>query len=142
MEQNFDGRVAIVTVAASGIGYTVAHHFASRGARVVGVDLSDSVAALMAELPGPGHHGIARDLTAPEAATDVIAEAVRVTGTPHIPVNSAGIALLDSAVDVPAALWQATMDVNLTASFYMAQAAGRQVRPARGSGVPHCLPGK
>lgn len=125
MEQEFKGRVAIVTGAASGIGYTVAQHFAARGARVVGVDLSDRVGALMAELPGEGHHGIARDLTAPEAAGEVVDEAVRVAGVPHILVNSAGIALLDAAVDVPASRWQATLDVNLSASFYMAQAVGR-----------------
>src|SRR5215207_770991 len=94
-EQDFEGRVAVVTGAASGIGHTVAHHFASRGGTVVGVDLSDRVYALMEELPGKGHHGIARDLTAPEAAGDVIAETVRVAGTPHILVNSAGVALLD-----------------------------------------------
>ena len=125
MEQSFDGRTAIVTGAASGIGYTVAHHFASRGARVVGVDLSASVCGLMAELPGAEHYGIIKDLTAPEAAAEVVSEAIRVAGTPHILVNSAGIALLDPAVDVPASRWQATMDVNLSASFYMAQAAGR-----------------
>lgn len=130
MEQNFEGRTAVVTGAASGIGYTVAHHLASRGARVVGVDVSDRVGALMTELPGTGHHGIARDLTAPEAATAVIAEAVRVAGTPHILVNSAGIALLDSAMDVPATRWQATLDINLSASFYMAQAAGRVMTEA------------
>ncbi|MGO4585062.1 SDR family oxidoreductase [Arthrobacter sp. 2RAF6] len=64
-------------------------------------------------------------LGGPEAAGEVTAEAVRVAGTPHILVNSAGIALLDPAIDVPAARWQATIDINLSASFYMAQAAGR-----------------
>ncbi len=125
MEQQFEGKIAIITGAASGIGYTVAHHLASRGARVIGVDLSDSVGALMAELPGKGHHGIARNLTAPEAAGEIVEETIRVAGVPHILVNSAGVALLDAAVDVPAARWQATIDINLSASFYMAQAAGR-----------------
>jgi len=130
MEHKFEARTAIVTGAASGIGYTVAHHFASQGARIVGIDLSDRVSDLMAELPGSGHHGIARDLTAPEAATEVVSEAVQVAGTPHILVNSAGIALLDPAVDVTAARWRATIDVNLSASFYMAQAAGRLMTEA------------
>lgn len=130
MEQNFEGRTAVVTGAASGIGYTVAHHLALRGARVVGVDVSDRVGALMTALPGKGHHGIVRDLTAPEAATEVITETVRVAGAPHILVNSAGIALLDSALDVPASRWQATLDINLSATFYMAQAAGRVMTEA------------
>jgi 2-deoxy-D-gluconate 3-dehydrogenase len=130
MEQQFDGKIAIVTGAASGIGYTVAHHLASRGAQVIGVDLSDRVGALMAEFPGKGHHGITRNLTDPEAASEIVEETIRVAGTPHILVNSAGVALLDPAVDVPAARWQATIDINLSASFYMAQAAGRAMTEA------------
>jgi 2-deoxy-D-gluconate 3-dehydrogenase len=125
-ENQTPGRhVAVITGAASGIGYEVATYFATRGARVVGVDLSDAVVELMSALPGDGHLGIARDLTDPAAAQQVISEAIAFAGTPTILVNSAGVALLDKAVDVPAGRWQATLDVNLSASFYMAQAAGR-----------------
>jgi NAD(P)-dependent dehydrogenase (short-subunit alcohol dehydrogenase family) len=125
MEQTFDGAVAVITGAASGIGLAVATHFAERGARVVGVDLSDKVGELMAGLPGAGHHGIVKNLTVPTDAGEAIAEVARVVGTPTILVNSAGIALLDAAVDVPAERWQATLDINLSGTFYMAQAAGR-----------------
>jgi len=117
--------IAIITGAASGIGYEVASYFAARGSRVIGVDLSDAVVDLMSALPGDGHLGIVRDLTEPAAAQAVIIEAIEFAGTPTILVNSAGIALLDKAVDVPPNRWQATLDVNLSASFYMAQAAGR-----------------
>lgn len=130
MEPSFSGKTAVVTGAASGIGYTVAQHFAERGARVVGVDLADSVTGLMADLPGSGHHGIVKDLTAPTAAAEVFEEVVGTAGTPHILVNSAGIALLDPATDVPAERWKATLDVNLSASFCMAQAAGRMMLEA------------
>ncbi|WP_138443919.1 GolD/DthD family dehydrogenase [Sinomonas susongensis] len=121
----FAERIAVVTGAASGIGRTVAHHFAERGARVVGVDLMDQVEEVMAELPGSGHRGIRKDLTSPDAASQVMQVVQEEAGTPHILVNSAGIALLDPATEVPAERWQATIDVNLSASFYMAQAAGR-----------------
>jgi NAD(P)-dependent dehydrogenase (short-subunit alcohol dehydrogenase family) len=43
MEQTFAGKIAVVTGAASGIGYTVAHHLAERGARIVGIDLNERV---------------------------------------------------------------------------------------------------
>lgn len=122
---SFVGKTAVVTGAASGIGHTVARHFAERGAHVVGVDVAEPVIGLMAELPGSGHYGIVKDLTAPTAAAEVFEEVVDKAGRPHILVNSAGIALLDPAVDVPAERWKATLDVNLSASFFMAQAAGR-----------------
>jgi 2-deoxy-D-gluconate 3-dehydrogenase len=124
-ERSFEGRVVLVSGAASGIGHTVARYFAERGARIVGVDLNPQVVELVAELPGGTHHGIASDLTVADVAADVVGEAVRLAGGVDILVNSAGIALLDAAVDVPADRWQATLDVNLTASFFLAQAAGR-----------------
>jgi len=129
--QSFDGRVVLVTGAASGIGYTVARYFADRGARVVGVDLDARVLDLMAELPGAGHHGIASDLTVEGAPRAVVDETVRLAGGVDILVNSAGIALLDAAVDVPFDRWQATLDVNVSASFFLAQAAGRVMIGAR-----------
>lgn len=130
MEHTFEGRIAVITGAASGIGATVAEHLAGRGARIVGVDLNEAVSSVLAELPGEGHHGIVANLTDPTAATRVIDEAVEVVGTPHILVNSAGVALLDPAVDVPAERWQLTLDVNLSGTFYMAQAAGRAMLAA------------
>jgi len=125
MDHTFEGKTAVITGAASGIGRTVAEHFAARGARIVGVDLNETVGSVLTELPGEGHHGIVADLTDPDSASRVIDEAVRATGTPHILVNSAGVALLDPALDVPAKRWQLTMDINLSGTFYMAQAAGK-----------------
>lgn len=125
MEQSFSGKIAVVTGAASGIGYTAAHHLAERGARIVGVDLNERVSELITELPGTGHYGIVKNLTDPAAAGEAISETVDAVGVPHILINSAGLALLDPAVDVPAERWQLTLDVNLSGTFYMAQAAGR-----------------
>ena len=97
---------------------------------MIGVDLSDAVVELMSALPGEGHLGIERDLTEPAAAQDVVAETMEFAGTPTILVNSAGVALLDKAVDVSPNRWQTTLDVNLSASFYMAQAVGRAMLEA------------
>jgi 2-deoxy-D-gluconate 3-dehydrogenase len=121
----FTGRTAVVTGAASGIGSTVAQHFASRGARVIGIDRSERVTEVISALPGEGHHAIAIDLTAPDAASQAIEEAVAFAGAPHILVNSAGVAILAPAADLTAAAWNTTIDINLSASFFMAQAAGR-----------------
>lgn len=130
MSGAFEGQIAVVTGAASGIGLTVAQHFAERGVRIVGVDVNAAVADAVAALPGEGHHGIVADLTDPASAERVIAETVRVVGTPHILVNSAGVALLDPALDVTPERWQRTLDINLSGTFFMAQAAGRVMSEA------------
>ncbi len=129
MEQGFTGRVAVVTGAASGIGFAVSEYLAERGASVVGVDRDERVRDAMAGLPGSRHRAITADLTVPSAANDVITEAAGPNGV-HILVNSAGIVLLDDALDLSPDAWKATLDVNLSASFYMAQAAGRVMVPA------------
>lgn len=130
MNQEFAGKVAVITGAASGIGNSVAHYFAERGARVIGVDLSEEVAVAMAELVGEGHHGIAKDLTTANSGQYVIDEVLSVAGTVDILVNSAGVALLDKALTLSEQMWDATINVNLSASFKMAQAAGRVMTKA------------
>ena len=120
-----DGKVVVVTGAASGIGATTALHFANRGARVVGVDLNDKIHESVSGLPGTGHLAIAKDLTIDGAADEVVSEAIDAFDSLEILVNSAGIALLDPALSVSRARWQATLDVNLTSSFFMSQAVGR-----------------
>ncbi|MCI9887593.1 D-threitol dehydrogenase [Micrococcales bacterium 31B] len=124
MKALFDGKIAVITGAANGIGNAVAQYLAARGATIVGVDLSDAVLQVGETLEGDGHHGIVADLTDASAAERVIAEAVDKVGTPHILVNSAGIALLDPALDVTVERWQKTLDVNLSGTFFMAKAAG------------------
>src|SRR5690348_15846325 len=121
MDQSFAGKIAVVTGAASGIGYTVARHLAERGATVAGVDVNESIGQIIAELAGAGHRGIVKDLVQPAAASEAIAEVVDHVGVPHILVNSAGLALLDPAVDVTPDRWQLTLDVNLSGTFYMSQ---------------------
>jgi NAD(P)-dependent dehydrogenase (short-subunit alcohol dehydrogenase family) len=150
MSDEFSDQIVIVTGAASGIGLTVAAYFADRGARIVGVDRSEDIAAAMAALPGRpgesgpagksgpagesgpsgessqsgessesnepgvidaqgansgGHLGIIADLTVEGAADRIVEQVVAEVGVPTILVNSAGVALLDPAVDLSARAW-------------------------------------
>lgn len=130
MSGTFDGRIAVVTGAASGIGLAVGGWFAERGATVAGVDRDERVAGALAGLPGSGHLPVVADLTEPGAAEAAVARIQAEAGVPHILVNSAGIARLSPALTTTAADWDSTMAVNLTASFRMAQAVGARMVPA------------
>jgi D-threitol dehydrogenase (NAD+) len=112
------GKVAVVTGAASGIGAEVARVLAGAGARVAGADLSSS----MPEQCASAHRV---DVADPESAQACIAEVTERHGRLDILVNSAGIARLAPARDTSLEDWRRTLDVNLTGTFLMSQAAGR-----------------
>jgi NAD(P)-dependent dehydrogenase (short-subunit alcohol dehydrogenase family) len=110
----FEGQVALVTGAASGIGLACVQRFAREGARVVGIDLSaprteldvrESVAFATVDV---------RDEDAVHAAFDAtVAEYGRIDAV----VTAAGVATGGAAHMVDLAEWQRVIDVNLTGTF-------------------------
>jgi 2-deoxy-D-gluconate 3-dehydrogenase len=126
------GQVAVVTGGGAGIGFACAELLASRGASVALLDLRPDVADIAATLPGDAgkHIGVTldvRDLAQVNAAVDTVTK--RFGRIDHL-VNSAGVAILDKAVDVTEAGWDTTMDVNLKASFFVAQAVAKPMMAA------------
>ncbi|BDE71041.1 MULTISPECIES: GolD/DthD family dehydrogenase [Delftia] len=133
LERDFDGRTALVTGGAGGIGLAIARQLAQGGARVVLVDLErqalDVAAASLAE---PRHHlALAVDVTRPEGVEQAVATVLEATGRIDILVNSAGVALLEPAGEVSEAAWERTLAVNLTAPLLMAQAVAPAMRRQR-----------
>ena len=131
-EQAFDftGQVVFVTGGAAGIGLAVAETFAARGARLVVADRADAVREVAARLPGGPHLAIVVDVTDADAVERAVDEAASLTGTIDVLVNNAGIVRLAPAEDLSLADWNATMSVNLTACFVVAQAVGRRMLAA------------
>ena len=92
--KRFEGRVAVVTGGARGIGADAADLFAEGGASVVLLDLDKSVgdtARQIAERHGVGSWGAVVDITDAKAAEAAIEEAAQRFGGIHMLVNNAGI---------------------------------------------------
>ena len=117
-----ENKVAIVTGAASGIGAATAQLFAAEGARVLVVDLQETG---LHDNHGATPHidCLAMDITHAQAPDTIIGEAINRFGQLDILMNNAGIGSNAPGEDMAPEVWQKTLDVNLTASFRLCQAA-------------------
>jgi len=126
-----DGKLALVTGAASGLGKATALALGRAGARVFLVDVNtDGLAATASEIAAAGGsaHVHAADLSAPEACFAAVATAVEVFGRLDALCNVAGIIRMANTPDMAVADWQKIIAVNLSAPFHLIQAA-----------IPHLL---
>jgi len=125
-----DGRTALITGAAGGIGFSTAEALAEAGASVVIADLKeDAVQAAAAKIKGA--RGVVMDVTDSARVTAVADQ----LGAIDILVNNAGIARsMTPAEDVADEHWLNVLDVNLNGTFWCARAFGRHMLAA-GKGV-------
>ena len=130
MSTDFTGQIAIVTGAAAGIGHTIAARLAEQGARIVGVDIAPALADAIGGLPGEGHLAVSANIADASAAAGAGDRVVAELGAPTILVNSAGIGRFAPGEDLSEKDWSSTLAVNLSGSFFMAQAAGRAMLEA------------
>ena len=86
-----DGRVAIITGAAQGMGAAHVRRFVAEGARVVFTDINAEGGRELADQIGDGCHFIEHDVTSLEQWRDVVAETEAIYGPVDILVNNAGI---------------------------------------------------
>lgn len=116
------GQTALITGAAQGIGRAIAEAFAGEGAKLILLDLADTVYETARELGAGGASVIAfqTDVTDPAAVQRAVAEAS--TPSVDILVNNAGVVRLAPAAELTLADWDLTMNVNLRGPFIMAQA--------------------
>ena len=132
-----DGKVAIVTGGGRGIGQALALALAEAGADVAVVGavtpLKETVEAVRAL--GRRSVGIRSDLSRGEtAAPKVVAKVVKELGRVDILVNNAGIIRREPFAEHSAENWNDVLAVNLSAPFFLSQAAVRQMRRQGGGG--------
>jgi NAD(P)-dependent dehydrogenase (short-subunit alcohol dehydrogenase family) len=114
--ENFEGRAAVITGGANGIGLATAREFARRGARVMLGDidrdaLDDAVANLRAD--GIDAHGVVCDVRRLDDVELLADEAFRVFGDVHVVFNNAGIAYAGPIVETSHDDWRFVIDVDL-----------------------------
>ncbi len=120
--QDFTGKTAIVTGAASGIGAAIAAELAARGAVVIAADVDadalDQVVREIRDSGGTAHAKLAdvADAASMEALTDF---AVKTGGGLHLAVNNAGIGgPMEPCGNYPLDGWKKVIDINLNGVFY------------------------
>lgn len=119
----FDGRVAVITGAARGIGLGTAKRFSEEGAAVAIIDLDeDAAAAAAAQLPGQAV-GVGCDVSDAASVDAAIARVVEALGGIHILVNNAGITRDNLLFKMPESDWDLVMNVHLKGAFLMTKAA-------------------
>jgi NAD(P)-dependent dehydrogenase (short-subunit alcohol dehydrogenase family) len=116
------GRVACVTGASSGIGRAMASALAAAGARVIGVARrGDQLAAWRAGAAGDTAT-VTADLADPSALAQIAEQVSQPFGPPDILVSAAGINPRIHADEVKLDDWSMTLNPNLAAPFFLAQA--------------------
>ncbi|WP_270997076.1 SDR family oxidoreductase [Listeria seeligeri] len=124
---NITDKVAVVTGAASGIGKAIAELFSEKGAYVVLLDIKEDVKDIAAKINPSRTLALQVDITKKENIEKTVAEIKKVYPKIDILANSAGVALLEKAEDLPEEYWDKTMELNLKGSFLMAQIIGREM---------------
>lgn len=121
----FDGRIILVTGAASGIGAATVRRLASEGATVIAADLTEDA---LASLDITGIERVVLDVTDQKSALDAVTAARERHGALNGLVNCAGIAGIGSILDVEPEAYRKVMAVNLEGTINMCQAYVRAVQ--------------
>ncbi len=113
-----DGKVAIVTGGASGIGKRTAEVFVEEGARVIIADLNgDGVAAMVGQLGGDYADGVQLDIREEDAVSRMVDQAFRRFGRLDIAFNNAGTGGFSPVHQYPVEEWDRIVGVCLTGTF-------------------------
>lgn len=116
--KRFEGKVALVTGAASGIGKATVERLTEEGGTVVALDIAD----------GPGRVDVKCDISDEQQVNDAIAEVIAKHDRLDVLCNVAGILRADHTHELKLESWEKIIRVNLTGTFLVCKAA-----------IPHLL---
>lgn len=136
--RGFDGQVAVVTGAGSGIGRACAERLAEQGAAIALLDSNENSAAETAtQIASAGGSALALvvDVTDEASVGHAVDEANRQLGEPGILVNAAGIIVRKDLLDSTVEEWRRVLDVNLTGYFILLKTVIPRMRAAGGGSI-------
>jgi pyridoxal 4-dehydrogenase len=128
MNRGFDGKVAVVTGAAQGIGRAIALRLARDGARVAIADVNSHGAAVVAQAIGGDAFAVACDVSDPAQVTALHRAVEDRAGGIDILINNAAIVPFTPWDEVDLDHWRRLIDVNLTGVFLMCRASSDMMR--------------
>ncbi len=135
-----EGRIALVTGGASGIGRGIAGGLAAAGADIVAIDVTESAADNLLEeltaLGAPSPSFVKLDVRDAASVSKTFHEIAQSRGRIDILVNSAGVREISEPLDLDPADWDKVIAVDLSGTFYCCQAAAKEmVRTGSGGSI-------
>ena len=120
---SLENKVALITGGTSGLGKMMALALAKAGAFVWIASSRDNADETLQEIKQQGSNGsfVQVDVTSSDALEKIVSQILKESNTIDILVNAAGINLRTSAEELTLNEWQKTIDINLTAPFYLSQ---------------------
>jgi 3alpha(or 20beta)-hydroxysteroid dehydrogenase len=130
-----DGKVAVISGGARGMGASHARLLVAEGAKVVIGDILDEEGKALADELGEAAHYVHLDVTQPDLWEAAVSTAVGEFGKLNVLVNNAGIVSLGPLKTINLAKWQQLLDVNLTGTLLGIQAAVDPMTAAGGGSI-------
>ncbi|TFV54567.1 glucose 1-dehydrogenase [Mycobacterium sp. PS03-16] len=130
-----DGKVALISGGARGMGAEHARALVAEGAKVVIGDILDDEGKALADQLGDAARYMHLDVTSAEEWDAAVATAVTEFGSLNVLVNNAGIVALGKIGEFDMAKWQKVIDVNLTGTFLGMQASVEAMKAAGGGSI-------
>ncbi len=129
MSEEFEGRIAVVSGGASGIGKAVARALLREGARVAIFDID--LTGVGDLTPADRVHAGALDISDAAAVDRAVDRVEREWGSIDLVVSVAGVLHVGPVVEMTPAEWRRVLDVNATGVFNLLQATAKRMRPRR-----------